>query len=96
MAQFRDPDGNKLVVHKRKREMIGRDPHLALRVLLSHWERIEGGGYAMTKDKNSSEDSAQLLVIRASSLIRPSDFVIRLPRRSLAKAGHSEHVCIGR
>jgi hypothetical protein len=50
----------------------------------------------MTKDKNSSEDSAQLLVIRASSLIRPSDFVIRLPRRSLAKAGHSEHVCIGR
>jgi hypothetical protein len=50
----------------------------------------------MTKDKNSSEDRAQLLVIRASSLIRPSDFVIRLPRRSLGKAGHSEHVCIGR
>ena len=50
----------------------------------------------MTKDENSSNVSVQLSCIRASSLIRHSGFIIRLPRRSLAKAGHSDHVCIGR
>ena len=34
--------------------------------------------------------------VEASSLIRHSSFVIRLPRRSSAKAGRSHHVCIGR
>ena len=50
----------------------------------------------MTKDENSSSDSAQLFMIRASSLIRPSDSVIRLPCPGLAKAGHFNHVRLGR